>query len=93
MCIKNRKKSCLLTNTSDRITKLYKNTLFGENWAVIMTFSELKAKARAESEEGSVSRESVEKFLSRIKKKEEAFTKEVKSQASDDVFMARTYTL
>ncbi|WP_193494949.1 hypothetical protein [Nitrincola alkalisediminis] len=58
-----------------------------------MTFAELKAKARAESQEGSVSNKSAEKFLVRIKPKEEAFTKEVKSQAADDVFMARTYTL
>lgn len=57
-----------------------------------MTFTEIKAKAKSESIEGSVSQETANKLICRLKRKEDEYSENMKSQCFK-TFMDRTYTL
>ena len=58
-----------------------------------MTFDELMDKAKVDSSEGSATRATLDLYRDLIKDKEDAFKEELRSHASDEQFMARTYTL
>jgi len=57
-----------------------------------MSFDELMKAAKASSGD-PLNQEDVRLFRERIREKERLFEKELEKQASDDVFLARSYTL